>query len=78
MSKFNKEEFYVFINPVALAVGIIGLCLWLEVNYEQIAMTGGLIWSVTGILHIEAQKKKTINKKGLFRPFIIDFKSRCL
>ena len=55
MSKFNKEEFYVFINPVALAVGIIGLCLWLEVNYEQIAMTGGLIWSVTGILHIEAQ-----------------------
>ena len=58
MSKFNKEEFYVFINPVALAVGIIGLCLWLEVDYEQIAMTGGLIWSVTGILHIEAQKKK--------------------
>ena len=40
MSKFNKEEFYVFINPVALAVGIIGLCLWLEVNYEQIVMTG--------------------------------------
>ena len=58
MSKFNKEEFYVFINPVALAVGIVGLCLWFEVDYEQIAMTGVLIWSVTGILHIEAQKKK--------------------
>ena len=58
MNKFNIVEFYQFINPVALAVGIIGLCLWLEVNYEQIAITGGLIWSVTGILHIEAQKKK--------------------
>ena len=58
MNKFNIVEFYQFINPVALAVGIIGLCLWLEVDYDRIAMTGGLIWSVTGLLHIEAQKEK--------------------
>ena len=68
MSKFNKEEFYVFINPVSLAVGIIGLCLWFEVDYETIGLTGILVWSVTGLLHIEALKKK--NKKQIGRAHV--------
>ena len=58
MNKFNIIEFYQFINPVALAVGIIGLCLWLEVDYLDMGLYGIGLWSVTGALYFDAQKKK--------------------
>ena len=58
MSKFNLIEFYQFINPIALAVGIVGLCLWLEVDYLEMGITGLGLWGVTGALHLDAMKKK--------------------
>lgn len=58
MNKFNLIEFYQFINPVALAVGIVGFCLWLDIDYLDIGMYGLGLWGVTGALHLGAQKKK--------------------
>ena len=58
MNKFNLIEFYQFINPVALAVGILGFCLWLDIDYLDIGMYGLGLWGVTGALHLDAQKKK--------------------
>ncbi len=58
MNKFNLIEFYQFINPVALAVGILGFCLWLNIDYLDIGMYGLGLWGVTGALHLDAQKKK--------------------
>lgn len=58
MNKFNLTEFYQFINPVALAVGIVGFCLWLDIDYLDMGMYGLGLWGVTGALHLDAQKKK--------------------
>tara|TARA_Y100001958_G_C21171993_1_gene503584 strand:- start:414 stop:593 length:180 start_codon:yes stop_codon:yes gene_type:complete len=58
MNKFNLIEFYQFINPVALAVGIVGFCLWLDIDYLDMGMYGLGLWGVTGALHLDAQKKK--------------------
>ena len=58
MNKFNLIEFYQFINPVALAVGILGFCLWLDIDYLDIGIYGLGLWGVTGALHLDAQKKK--------------------
>lgn len=58
MNKFNLTEFYQFINPVALAVGIVGFCLCLDIDYLDMGMYGLGLWGVTGALHLDAQKKK--------------------
>jgi len=56
--KNEKTTFYQFINPVCLAVGIVGTCLYFEVNYIEMAMTGLGLWGVTGLAHMYSQKEK--------------------
>jgi len=40
MKKYRRETFWHFINPVCLAVGIIGILLHFEVSYLVIGMIG--------------------------------------
>ena len=58
MKKYRRESFWHFINPVCLAVGIIGFLLYFEVGYLEIGMTGIGAWSVTGIIGLEKEKKE--------------------
>ena len=61
MEKFRRETFWHFINPVCLAIGVIGFLLHFEVGYLEIGMTGIGAWSLTGIIGLEKEKKeKTI------------------
>ena len=55
----EKATFYQYINPVCLAVGIVGICLYFEVDYIEMAITGMGLWGVTGLLHMNAQKEKS-------------------
>ena len=57
----EKHTFYQFINPVCLAVGIIGLLFYFEVGYLEMAINGLGLWGVTGLLHLNEQKKKRKN-----------------
>jgi hypothetical protein len=50
MKKFRRETFWHFINPVCLAVGIIGMLLYFEVSYLEIGMIGFGAWGVSGLL----------------------------
>ncbi|MBL6647244.1 MAG: hypothetical protein ISP68_04735 [Flavobacteriaceae bacterium] len=55
----NQEEntFYQFINPVCLALGIFGFCLYFEVDYLTMGMTGIGLWGVTGLLHMDKKRR---------------------
>ena len=57
MEKFRRETFWHFINPVCLAVGIIGILLHFEVSYLVIGMIGFGAWGVTGSMGLEIEKK---------------------
>ena len=57
----NNHTFYHYINSACLAVGVIGLLLYLEVSPLQFGLAGIGLWSVTGILGMKAEKKA--NKK---------------
>jgi len=57
----NKHTFYHYINSACLTVGVIGFLLHFEVDYLQFGLAGICLWSVTGILGMEAEKKA--NKK---------------
>ena len=54
MKKFRRETFWHFINPVCLAVGIIGMLL---VSYLEIGMIGFGAWGVSGLMGLEIEKK---------------------
>ena len=56
--KNEKTTFYDFVNPVCLAVGIAGTCLYFEVNYIERARTGLGLRGVTGLAHMSSQKEK--------------------
>ena len=53
----NKHTFYHYINSACLAVGVMGLLIHFEVSPLQFGLAGLLLWSVTGILGMEAEKK---------------------
>ena len=55
--KFRRESFAHFINPVCLAVGIIGFLLHFEVNYLNIGAIGIGAWGVTGLISLKIEKK---------------------
>tara|TARA_B100001057_G_C22489707_1_gene809761 strand:- start:301 stop:480 length:180 start_codon:yes stop_codon:yes gene_type:complete len=55
--KFRRESFVHFINPVCLALGIIGLLLHFEVNYLNIGAIGIGAWGVTGLISLKIEKK---------------------
>ena len=44
--KFRRESFAHFINPVCLALGIIGFLLHFEVNFLNIGAIGIGAWGV--------------------------------
>tara|TARA_B100001057_G_scaffold139099_1_gene138760 strand:- start:183 stop:359 length:177 start_codon:yes stop_codon:yes gene_type:complete len=58
MREKEKITGWQYINPVCLAVSVVGLMLYLEVDYLDMAVTGIGLWGVTGLLNIAAQKKK--------------------
>ena len=45
-----RYTFWHYINPVCLAVGVIGLALHFEVEMLDIGMWGMGLWGVTGLL----------------------------
>jgi len=55
--KFRRESFAHFINPVCLAVGIIGFLLHFEVNCLNIGAIGIGAWGVTGLISLKIEKK---------------------
>lgn len=57
MKKYRRESFWHFINPVCLAVGIIGFLLYFDVGYLEIGMTGIGAWAVSGAMGLELEKK---------------------
>ena len=57
MKKFRRETFWHFINPVCLAVGIIGMLLYFEVSYLEIGIYGFGAWGVSGLMGLEIEKK---------------------
>ena len=53
MKKYRRESFWHFINPVCLAVGIIGFLLYFEVSYLEMGITGLGAWGVSGAMGLE-------------------------
>ena len=57
MKRYRRESFWHFINPVCLAVGLIGILLYFEVGYLEIGFTGLGAWGVSGAMGLELEKK---------------------
>ena len=55
--KFRGESFAHYINPVCLAIGIIGFLLHFEVNYLNIGAIGFGAWGLTGLKSLKIEKK---------------------
>ena len=55
--KFRRESFAHFINPVCLALGIIGFLLHFEVNFLKIGAIGIGAWGVTGLISLKIENK---------------------
>ena len=58
MKKYRRESFWHFINPVCLAVGIIGFLLYFEVSYLEMGITGFGAWGVSGAMGLELEKEE--------------------
>ncbi len=61
MKKYRRESFWHFINPVCLAVGVIGFLLYFEVGYLGIGATGIGAWGTTGLMGLYLEKKDKEN-----------------
>ena len=61
MEKPVRDSFWHFINPVCLAVGIIGFILHFEVEYFAIGITGMFFWGLTGLKAQEIEEKTRIS-----------------
>ena len=57
MKKFVRDTFWHFVNPVCLAIGIIGILLHFEVPYLYIGIYGLGFWGFTGLQAREIDKK---------------------
>ena len=57
MKRYRRETFWHFINPVCLAVGIIGFLLYFEVSYLKIGITGLGAWGVSGSMGLNIEKE---------------------
>ena len=55
--KFRGESFAHYINPVCLAIGIIGFLFHFEVNYLNEGAIGIGAWGVTGLISLKMEKK---------------------
>ena len=57
MKKYSRETFWHFINPVCLAIGIIGFLLSFEVNYLEMGIAGLGAWGVSGAMGLNIEKE---------------------
>lgn len=57
MKRYRRETFWHFINPVCLAVGIIGFLLYFEVSYLEMGMTGIGAWGASGLMGLDIEKR---------------------
>ena len=40
----EKHTFYAYLNPICAAIGIMGLLLYMEIDYFEIGITGLCSW----------------------------------
>ncbi len=57
MKRYRRETFWHFINPVCLAIGIIGFLLYFEVSYLEIGIAGLGAWGVSGGMGLNIEKE---------------------
>ena len=57
MKRYRGETFWHFINPVRLAVRIVGFLLYFEVSYLEIAISGLSAWGVSGAIGLNIEKE---------------------
>jgi hypothetical protein len=57
MKRYRRETFWNFINPVCLAMGIIGFLLYFEVGYLEMGMTGIGAWGASGLMGLDIEKR---------------------
>ena len=57
MKRYRRETFWHFINPVCLAVSIVGFLLYFEVSYLEIAISGLGAWGVSGAIGLNVEKE---------------------
>lgn len=51
----TKDTFYHYINPVCLAVGVLGLALHFDMDMLDVGMWSLGGWAVTGILGLQKE-----------------------
>lgn len=51
----TKDTFYHYINPVCLAVGVLGLALHFDMDMLDVGMWGLGGWAVTGSLGLQKE-----------------------
>ena len=56
--KKDKEPFLIYASPAILAIGIMGVLLYFEVDYLDIGFSALGLWGVVGLWNIERNKKK--------------------
>jgi len=57
MKRYRRETFWHFINPVSLAIGIIGFLLYFEASYLEIGIIGLGAWGVSGAMGLNLEKE---------------------
>ena len=55
-TKPTKDTFYNYINPVCLAVGVLGFALHFDMNMLDVGMWGLGGWAVTGALGLQKEE----------------------
>mgnify|MGYP000110623867 CR=1 FL=1 len=54
----EKDTIYPFLMSTCLAVGVVGICLYFEVDYLDMAAYGVGLWGLFGLLNMDAIKEK--------------------
>ena len=57
MKRYRRETFWHFINPVCLALSIVGFLLYFGVSYLKIGISGLGAWGVSGAIGLNIEKE---------------------